>query len=52
MCCDNMADNTVVHGECSDCGAYVNVYGEAVMQCAYSSEDCDKCGSRPCDGSC
>lgn len=52
MCSENLASDTVVTGECAQCGSLVNYDGEAVMQCAYSSEECSHCQSRPCDGRC
>lgn len=41
-------------GQCPECGADVDAEGDCVEidDCYYSPEVCEKCGHRPCDGSC
>lgn len=38
--------------KCPDCGEDVDADGFAMVGCNYSREECETCGSAPCDGSC
>lgn len=54
MCCSPRfeAYERIKVGECPTCGEDVNEYGEAIDSCTYSTSECDRCDSSPCDGSC
>lgn len=38
--------------ECSECGTTLDADGVPLEFCYYSSEVCEHCGWKPCDGSC
>jgi hypothetical protein len=54
MCCAGREDYKEFPpvAECDECGAEVDCEGDAIKQCQYSPVVCEKCGYRPCDGSC
>ena len=52
MCCEPNGSTLPAVKECPNCGADVDKNGHALDICCYSSEDCDVCGSAPCDDSC
>ena len=53
MCCEPCNDFKYdeINGECPNCSSST-VDGQAFDVCYYSSVECSKCGSAPCDGSC
>ncbi len=52
MCCEPIGSDLPVVGECPSCGSEIDKNGDAINICAHSSQDCEKCGSAPCDDSC
>lgn len=53
MCADGWANDNPAVDECEECGAPIDVDGDAVgYHCHYSKDPCDVCGDAPCDGSC
>ena len=50
-CCDGWDDRKDANGTCEECGE-PTVDGDAAVGCAYSPVACEKCGWKPCDGSC
>lgn len=52
MCCEPNGSDLPVVGECKECGRDVDRDGNSTDICGYSPEDCEVCGSAPCDESC
>lgn len=51
MCAEGFNNGKPV-GECPDCGAPVDEFGDVVSGCFYSPVLCETCGDCPCDESC
>lgn len=58
MCCVNEMSqkehDELYDHDCPECGGHVDIDGDTceLDDCYYSPCICEKCGYRPCDGSC